>query len=66
MTIKDVLDTPIIELWDAISPYAIGLFIIIVVLFVIVISFIISGYIRMKKRRKDFDKRWESTFKKKR
>lgn len=66
MTIKDILDTPISEMWDAISPYAIGLSIIVAVFFVIVLSFIISGYVRMKKRRKDFDKEWESTFKRKR
>ena len=57
MTIKDILDTPINEMWSAISPFAIGYLIFFAVFFVFIK--IIKGHKEFDKRRKErFKSRW--------
>lgn len=63
MTIKDILDTPINEMWSAISPFAIGYLIFFAVFFVLVLSFIIFVFIKIIKGHKEFDKRRKERFK---
>lgn len=63
MTIKDILDTPISEMWDAISPFAVGYLIFFGVFFVLVLSFIVFVFIKVIKGHREFVERRKERFK---
>lgn len=65
MTLKNILDTPISEMWNAISPFAIGYLIFFGVFFVVVLSFIIFVFIQVFKGHRDFNKRVNERHKRK-
>jgi uncharacterized membrane protein len=56
LTIKDILNTPINEMWRAISPFAIGYLIFFCVVSVVVISFIIFVFIQIIKGHKELNR----------
>lgn len=56
MTIKDILDTPITEMWSAISPFAIGYLIFFGIMLVLVLSFIGFVFVQIIKGHREFDK----------
>jgi hypothetical protein len=63
MTIKDILDTPISEMWSAISPFAIGYLIFYGIMMLVVLSFIVFVFIKVIKGHREFDKRRKERFK---
>lgn len=63
MTIKDIFDTPISELWNMVSPFAIGYLIFFGVFFVLVLSFIIFTFIKVMKGHKEFEEMRKGRFK---
>ena len=62
MTIKDIFNTPISQLWSAVSPFVIGYFIVYGILFLAALSFIIYVFVRIIKGSKKFDKKKENQF----
>ena len=60
MTIKDILDTPISEMWNGIAPYAIVYLIIFGVVTVIAVSFIVWVFINIIKGRRRTNNRRKS------
>lgn len=56
MTIKDIFDTPINEMWSVISPFAIGYLIFFGLFFVAVISFIIFVAVKIIKGHREFER----------
>lgn len=56
MTIKDILNTPISEMWSTISPFAIGYLIFFVLFFILVLSFIGYVFVQIFKGHKKFNK----------
>ena len=57
MTIREILDTPITEIWSVLSPFVIGYSIFSVVIFLLAFSFI--GYVAVQvfKGHRNFNKR---------
>jgi uncharacterized protein (DUF2062 family) len=56
MTIKDILDTPISEMWETLSPFVIGYLLIYGLIFVLALSFIVFVFISIIKGRKESKK----------
>jgi len=56
MTIKDIFDTPIEELWGTVSGFVTGYLIFFAVFFVIVLSFIIYVATKVFKGHRDFNR----------
>lgn len=63
MTIKDIFDTPISELWNTVSPFAIGYLIFFGIFSLLVLSFIIFVFIKVMKGHRKFEKRRKERFK---
>lgn len=63
MTIKDILDTPISEMWDAVSPFAIGYLIFYGLMMLAVLSFIGFVFVQVIKGHREFNKRRKERFK---
>lgn len=64
MTISDIfnqlLNTPIDKIWSYISPFIAGYFIMYVLFYIFVFSFITYVGINMIKRRRKFNKDWKN------
>jgi nitrate/nitrite-specific signal transduction histidine kinase len=57
MTIKDILNTPVSDVWDFIRPFVVGYLAFYTVFFVLVSSFIFYVFIKVIKPHREFDKR---------
>jgi hypothetical protein len=57
MTIKDILNTPVSEVWESIRPFVVGYLAFYTVFFVLVSSFIFYVFIKVIKANREFDKR---------
>lgn len=57
MTIKDIPNTPLSEIWDAVSVFATAYFIFFGIVFVFVIAFFIYVFRFILKEQRDFEKR---------
>lgn len=65
MTIKDIIDTPINDLWNTISPFAMGYMIFFTIFFILVLSFIAYVFVKVIKGHKEFEKRRKERSKRK-
>lgn len=62
MTIKDIFNTPISQLWGAVSPFVTVYFIVFGILFLATLSFIIYVFVKIIKANKEFDKKKGNQF----
>lgn len=55
MTLRDIFDTPISELWNMVSPWATGYLVFVVLMFAVLATFIIFVAVRVFKGHRKFN-----------